>query len=245
MTPLLIYGFGMAPHLAVGTDLLFSAVTKSGGMLVFIRQRLVPWRIVVPLASGGIIGVGMMLLFLRWVGPATEVAQTIIRQALGAMLLVTAAVTAYRVFRCAPPVSAPSNPGTAQSPAGNRYRTDEARWSSAPWIMGWAIGMLVTLTSVGAGAIGMALLLMIYPRTPLPRLVAADVTYAVPLTLAAGMGHAAVLGTVDWPLLSWLLLGSLPGIALGARLVHRVPQQAIRLVLSLLIGSTGTKLLIT
>ena len=101
---------------------------------------------------------------------------------------------------------------------------------------------MVTLTSVGAGAIGVSVLMILYPRLPLPRIVAADIAYAVPLTLVAGLGHAS-LGTVDWPLLLKLILGSLPGIWVGAHLLTRTPERIIRLALSVLLAWASVKLI--
>ena len=99
-----------------------------------------------------------------------------------------------------------------------------------------------TLTSVGAGAIGVSVLLLLYPLLPLPRIVAADIAYAVPLTLVAGLGHAS-LGSVDWPLLGLLLTGSLPGIWIGTRLMRHTPERLVRSLLSLLLAYAGTKLI--
>jgi hypothetical protein len=101
----------------------------------------------------------------------------------------------------------------------------------------------VTLTSVGAGAIGVTVLLILYPLLPLPRIVGADIAYAVPLTLVAGLGHAS-LGSVDWPLLAKLLAGSLPGIWVGSHLMSRTPERLIRSILSLLLAYAGTKLVL-
>jgi uncharacterized membrane protein YfcA len=109
-------------------------------------------------------------------------------------------------------------------------------------LFGAAIGTLVTLTSVGAGAIGVLVLMMVYPHLPLKRIVAADIAHAVPLTLVAGLGHAG-LGTVDWLLLAKLLAGSLPGIWIGAQLTHRLPERVVRSLLSLVLAYAGTKLL--
>ena len=257
MTPLLIYGFGVSPHLAVGTDLLFAAITKSGGALSFATHRMVPWRIVAPLTIGGLVGVGVMLGFLKTVGPASEHVHHLMQHTLGVMLLLTAAATLYKVVRSGrvvtPTPSTESDDGATPAAAHGRANSGSAahtvrdreqpRWAAGPWLMGAVIGALVTLTSVGAGAVGMAILMVLYPHVPLPRLVAADVTYAVPLTLAAGLGHAA-LGTVDWAMLGWLLLGSLPGIWVGSHLVRVVPQRWVRSVLSLLLGYIGAKLLL-
>ena len=113
--------------------------------------------------------------------------------------------------------------------------------AALPMLMGAVIGTLVTLTSVGAGAIGVTVLLVLFPLLPLHRIVAADIAYAVPLTLVAGMGHAS-LGSVDWPLLAKLLAGSLPGIWIGSRLMRHTPDRVIRSILSVLLAWAGTKL---
>ena len=109
-------------------------------------------------------------------------------------------------------------------------------------MFGAVIGTLVTLTSVGAGAIGVTVLMILYPMLPLPRIVAADIAYAVPLTLVAGMGHAS-LGSVDWSLLAKLLAGSLPGIWIGSHFMSRTPERVIRSLLSVLLAYAGLKLI--
>jgi len=119
--------------------------------------------------------------------------------------------------------------------------TTPRHWS-LPLLLGAVVGTLVTLTSVGAGAIGVSVLLIVYPLLPLPRIVAADIAYAVPLTLVAGLGHAS-LGSVDWPLLAKLLAGSLPGIWLGSHLMHRINERVIRSALSVLLAWAGLKLI--
>ena len=121
-------------------------------------------------------------------------------------------------------------------------QAERPRHWSLPLLFGACIGCLVTLTSVGAGAIGVTVLMLLYPLLPLQRIVAADIAYAVPLTLVAGLGHAG-LGSVDWPLLGKLLAGSLPGIWLGSHMVLKTPDRVIRGVLSLLLAYAGTKLL--
>ena len=122
-------------------------------------------------------------------------------------------------------------------------RALQPRHWALPLLLGALIGVLVTLTSVGAGAIGVTALMLLYPLLPLPRIVAADIAYAVPLTLVAGLGHAS-LGSVDWPLLAKLLAGSLPGIWLGTRLTHHTLDRVIRSLLSVLLAWAGTKLVL-
>ncbi|MFY7906638.1 MAG: sulfite exporter TauE/SafE family protein, partial [Burkholderiaceae bacterium] len=126
-------------------------------------------------------------------------------------------------------------------PTSQEAAATQPRHWTLPLLLGAVIGTLVTLTSVGAGAIGVTALLLLYPLLPLPRIVAADIAYAVPLTLVAGFGHAS-LGSVDWALLAKLLAGSLPGIWLGSRLITRTPERLIRGVLSVLLAWAGTKL---
>ena len=232
MTPLLIFGFGIAPNLAVGTDLLFAAGTKLGGTLQLARRRLVPWRVVGQLSLGSLPAALLTLAMLHHLGPAEPAVQRAITLTLGLALLLTAAATLYKAAR-------------GQSPRRLAAPTDadptRARHWSLPVALGVVIGTLVTLTSVGAGAVGVAVLLLLYPALPLPRIVAADIAYAVPLTLVAGLGHAAI-GSIDWPLLGLLLCGSLPGIWIGARLAQHAPQRLVRTLLSLLLAYAGSKL---
>jgi hypothetical protein len=153
---------------------------------------------------------------------------------LGIALLLTALATLYKAIQ-----------GKKIPRLIDGAQLDEAtkpRHWSLPILFGCVIGTLVTLTSVGAGAIGVTALILLYPMLPLPRIVAADIAYAVPLTLVAGLGHAS-LGSVDWLLLGKLLMGSLPGIWIGSQLVNRTPDRIIRSLLSLLLAYAGVKLI--
>lgn len=234
MTPILIFFFGIKPYLAVGTDLLFAAVTKAGGTVNLARQRLVPWRVVGQLCAGSLPAALLTLFALHRVGPANPGVQSVMTATLGIALLLTAAAMLYKAFR------GKQVPRTLA--AGEEALAFKARHWSLPVLFGAVIGTLVTLTSVGAGAIGVSVLLLLYPLLPLPRIVAADIAYAVPLTLVAGLGHAS-LGSVDWPLLAQLLAGSLPGIWLGTRLIRHTPERLVRAVLSALLAYAGVKLM--
>ncbi len=234
MTPILIFFFGVKPYLAVGTDLLFAAVTKAGGTVSLARQGLVPWRVVGLLSAGSLPAALITLSVLHRLGPETEGVQAIMTHTLGIALLLTAAAMFYKAAR------GKVLPRTLHgADLDNASRTHH--WS-LPVVFGAVIGTLVTLTSVGAGAIGVSVLLLLFPLLPLPRIVAADIAYAVPLTLVAGLGHAS-LGSVDWPLLVTLLAGSLPGIWLGTRLMRHTPERVVRSLLSLLLAYAGTKLI--
>ncbi|GKT20672.1 sulfite exporter TauE/SafE family protein [Acidovorax sp. SUPP3334] len=239
MTPILIFFFGVKPHLAIGTDLLFAAFTKMGGTVSLARQRLVPWRVVGLLCAGSVPAALLSLWALKVMGPGSSTAQRIMTTTLGVALLLTAAAMLYKAFVFSPARQAADRQTRADAGA------DAARprhWS-LPVLLGAVIGTLVTFTSVGAGAIGVTVLLMVFPLLPLPRIIAADIAYAVPLTLVAGLGHAS-LGSVDWPLLVQLLAGSLPGIWLGSRLVSRAPERLIRSALSVLLAWAGAKLVL-
>ena len=235
MTPILIFFFSVKPYMAVGTDLLFAAVTKLGGTFSFARQRVVPWRLVGWLSVGSIPAALLTLAVLHEVGPANPQVQAVMTHSLGVALLLTAAAMFYKTLRGKQLAAAHS--------AADLGHAAQARHWSLPVLFGALIGVLVTLTSVGAGANGVSVLLLLYPLLPLPRIIAADIAYAVPLTLVAGLGHAS-LGSVDWVLLAKLLAGSLPGIWLGARLMHRTPERLVRGVLSLLLAWAGTKLVL-
>ncbi len=239
MTPVLIFVFGVKPNLAVGTDLLFAAFTKLGGTLGLARQRLVPWRVVAQLCAGSIPAALLALWALRHLGPDSAAAQRLMTTTLGAALLLTAAATFYKVLVFSPERAAAE---AARRRTQSADATRPRHWS-LPVLLGAVIGVLVTFTSVGAGAIGVSVLLLVFPHLPLPRIIAADIAYAVPLTLVAGLGHAS-LGSVNWPLLGLLLAGSLPGIWLGSRLVARTPERLIRSVLSVLLAWAGAKLVL-
>jgi uncharacterized membrane protein YfcA len=234
MTPLLIFVFGVKPHLAIGTDLLFAAFTKMGGTVSLARARVVDWRIVCQVAAGSIPASLATLYLLQGLGPANPETQTLMTTTLGLALLLTATATFYKVLRGK---ALPAEISPEQIAQATRAR----HWA-LPVLFGAVVGSLVTLTSVGAGAIGVIVLMLLYPTLPLPRIVAADIAHAVPLTLVAGLGHASI-GSVDWLLLVKLLAGSLPGIWLGSQLMRKTPERVIRSLLSVLLAYAGAKLI--
>ena len=234
MTPILIFFFGVKPYLAVGTDLLFAAFTKMGGTVKLARSRHIDWPVVINLSAGSIPAALITLYVLHRVGPADPAVQSVMTTTLGFALLLTAAATLYKALRGK---TSPTTVALGQEAAAAKPR----HWS-LPLLFGAVIGTLVTLTSVGAGAIGVTVLMLLYPLLPLQRIVAADIAYAVPLTLVAGLGHASI-GSVDWPLLGKLLLGSLPGIWVGSHLMSKTPERVIRSLLSFLLAYAGLKLI--
>jgi len=234
MTPLLIFLFGVKPHLAIGTDLLFAAFTKMGGSISLARAKVIDWPVVGQMALGSVPASLVTLSVLHEVGPADPAVQHVMTTTLGGALLLTAVATLYKAIK-----GKTAGQASADAAAGNPAR---AKHWAYPTLFGAVIGTLVTLTSVGAGAIGVLVLMLLYPALPLPRIIAADIAHAVPLTLVAGLGHASI-GSVDWGLLLKLLAGSLPGIWIGTLLVRKTPERVIRSVLSVLLAYAGAKLI--
>jgi uncharacterized protein len=228
MTPLLVLLFGVAPATAVGTDLLYAAVTKTGGTLVHARRGHVDWRIVGRLAAGSLPAAVLVLLLVSFLVPGgLGGAHKTITFFLGIALLLTAVVLLFRRRLLA----------LAQS---GRPPADDRVWPTV--LAGAVLGALVALSSVGAGALGVTALFFLYPGLAAIRIVGADLAHAVPLTLVAGLGHWW-LGSIDWPLLATLLVGSLPGVWLGSHLAPRIPERVLRPVLAGMLVLAGGKLI--
>ncbi len=232
MTPLLIFTFGIKPSLAVGTDLLFAAFTKMGGLVNLAVERRVEWRIVGALSAGSV-PASLLTLYVIHVYGQEPSFQMVITRTLGGALILTSIATLYKALR---------GRGAARKPIDAATESNQPIHFALPMVFGALVGVLITITSVGAGAIGVMALMLLYPKLSLGRIVAADIAYAIPITLIAGLGHAS-LGTVDWALLFKLLAGSLPGVWLGTRLGPRMPEALIRILLACLIAYAGIKLL--
>jgi uncharacterized membrane protein YfcA len=225
MTPLLILLFGVHPAIAVGTDLLYASATKTVGTLVHGLNRTVRWRIVGLLAAGSVPATALTLLALSHFEQSGSMASRVMSHVLGLMLWLTSASLIFRRQFLAF--------------AGTRLLAVER--SQTTWLTvatGVALGVLVTISSVGAGALGVTALLLLYPRLPIAIIVGSDIAHAVPLTLLGGVGHW-YLGAVDWPLLASLLTGSVPGIVLGSYISARVPDVVLRPILAAMLVFVG------
>ena len=218
MTPLLVLLFGIHPATAVGTDLLYAGVTKISGSTVHSLHGSIDWRVTRRLASGSAPTAILTLLALSHFGAHSGHASTTITTILGFALLLTATSLLFR-------------PLLVEKLAPFFERRSEAQIGWLTTALGAALGVLVTLSSVGAGAIGVTVLLMLYPKMPTLRIVGSDIAHAVPLTLVAGSGHW-LMGSVDWPLLISLLAGSIPGVAIASHFAGRVPDRALRTLLA-------------
>src|SRR5215467_2032727 len=229
MTPLLVLVFGVAPVTAVGTDLLFASVTKAGGAWAHARRGNVDWSVVAWLAGGSVPASAATLALLHLFVPHPDRLSAIISVALGVALILTACALVFRE--------------TLHAWAARRAARPVERASTArrTLIMGAILGVLVTVSSVGAGALGVTALFFLYPGLAAARIVGTDIAHAVPLTLVAGLGHAAA-GVVDWSLLVSLLVGSLPGIWLGSSLSQKIPERVLRTGLAAMLVLIGGKL---
>jgi len=231
MTPLLVLLFGVAPATAVGTDLLYAAITKSNGTLVHGLNGSIDWRITRRLAMGSVPATLLSLLLLWQLGRDSHSgANGLITSVLGVALVMTAVSILFRR-------------ATHIYLARHTDGLTDAQILRVTVATGALLGVLVTVSSVGAGAIGMTVLLALYPRAPIVRLVGSDIAHAVPLTLLAGAGHW-LLGSVDLTLLVSLLIGSLPGIAIASHFASKAPETLLRPLLASVMAVTGARLLI-
>ncbi len=228
MTPLLVLFFGIAPTVAVGTDLLYAAFTKAGGAWMHARRGGVAWDRVGLLALGSVPASIATLALLHVLELDTARLGALMSTALGVALILTAAALLFRERL-------------------HQWALRHARVLGAtrarPLTMatGAILGVLVTLSSVGAGALGVTAITLLYPGTATARIIGTDIAHAVPLTLVAGLGHAAA-GAVDWKLLASLLAGSLPGIALGTAVSQALPERLLRTLLAALLVLIGGRL---
>ncbi|MEO8547751.1 MAG: sulfite exporter TauE/SafE family protein [Sphingomicrobium sp.] len=228
MTPVLVLLFGFHPATAVGTDLLYASVTKTVGTAVHGTRKTVDWRIVGALACGSVPAAVATLLVMSRIGTLEADAADVLNVLLGAALLITGASILFRpwILRWAGPRLDKVNPQRI------------TRWTV---VLGAILGVLVSVTSVGAGALGTTALLILYPKLPIARIAGSDIAHAVPLTLIAGIGHW-LMGAVDFGLMLSLLVGSIPGIIIGSLLASRSSDSALRVVLAVTLLIVGVRL---
>jgi len=231
MTPLLVLLFGIHPSVAVGTDLLYASITKGAGTIAHNLKGTVDWSITGRLAAGSLPAAVLTLVILaKWFPGGIGGAANVISVALGVALLLTAVALVLRKK---------IQSWSLLHKGGER---DPRLTAILTVVTGAVLGVLVSISSVGAGALGVTALFFLYPRLPAVRIVGSDIAHAVPLTLVAGIGHW-LLGSVDWMLLGSLLIGSLPGIWLGSHVSAKVPERFLRPALACMLVLVGTKLI--
>ncbi|WP_292956289.1 MULTISPECIES: sulfite exporter TauE/SafE family protein [unclassified Neptuniibacter] len=233
MTPILIVVFGIPPITAVSTDLIYAAVTKFGGAITYTRKKLIEWKVVILLLAGSVPGSLLTLFYLDSLG-GLEKMEHLINLTLGISLVLTSIAVFLR----------------------NKIRNQAIKWQHTPaarhakkWrplattLMGLVLGCLVTLSSVGAGALGTALLIVLYPRMSMPTIVGTDLVHAVALTAIAGAGHYQ-MGSVDLSLLAYLLIGSLPGVFVGSQIGTRLSPKVMQPIMGSILLAIGLRFVI-
>lgn len=229
MTPLLVLLFGFHPATAVGTDLLYASVTKTFGTAVHGKQGTVDWRIVGALATGSVPASIVTLAVMSQMGTNGAGSAAVLNLLLGGALL----LTSIAVF---------TRPSILRWAGAHIQAMERRSLHRRTVVLGATLGVLVSLTSVGAGALGTTVLLILYPRLPVARIAASDIAHAVPLTFIAGIGHW-LMGSVDFGLMFALLAGSVPGIVVGSLLASRSSDGILRPVLAVTLLVVSVRML--
>ncbi|HTR00031.1 MAG TPA: sulfite exporter TauE/SafE family protein [Candidatus Acidoferrum sp.] len=240
MTPLLVFLFNFQPSVAVGTDLLYAALTKTGGVAVHHgKHHSVDWRVVGLLCTGSLPLAVVTLLTINYLTSLGKQTTGAISWSLGLALILTASALLVRAALLR---------GRTREVHHEDSMKQSARFDG--WevpttvLVGAVLGVLVTLSSVGAGALGTVALLFLYPRASTLKIVGTDLAHAIPLTAVAGLGHWW-LGNVNFTLLGSLLIGSLPGIWFGSLLSAKIPEQWLRPFLAVILMIIGLKFVLS
>jgi uncharacterized membrane protein YfcA len=228
MTPILILLFGIHPAAAVGTDLLHAAATKTAGSIVHGLKGSIDWTVVRRLAIGSVPMTVVTIAAMSMFDINGNTGRNLVNAVLTVALIATAIALVFR--------------GRIIARYADRLaRLAPQQVATLTILVGAMLGTLVSLSSVGAGAIGVTCLLLLYPKLPAVKIVGSDIAHAVPLTLVAGLGHW-LLGSVDFQIFGLLILGSVPGILLGSYAAVRLPEPALRLVLAATLLVVAAKL---
>ena len=233
MTPILVLGFGITPSVAVGTDLLYAAITKASGVIFHHRNKTIDWKVAGLLGSGSVPSSILTIVYLEQIRDQGINYDSFMMVTLSFMLILTAIIIMMKNK-----ILAWAHRGQTKNSAINivqRYRPHITVCS------GIMLGFLVTISSVGAGAIGTAILFLLYPSKKPISVVGTDLAHAIPLTAIAGSGHLH-FGTVDFNLLTGLLVGGIPAIYIGSYIGKKLPDNLLRPLIALLLLMMGTKL---
>jgi uncharacterized protein len=234
MTPLLVFLFGFKPAIAVGTDLLFAAITKTAGVWVHHgKHGSVDWKVVGLLAIGSLPAALITIFVIKHLMSIGQETSGLITYSLGIALILTAAALLIRSY-VTRNIERPVENGVVST---GRFTTMQI---PATIFTGVVLGALVTLSSVGAGALGTIAILFLYPKMTTLKVVGTDLAHAIPLTAVAGMGHLS-LGHVDFVLLGSLLVGSVPGIWIGSHVSAKIPEKVLRPILASILMVIGLK----
>ncbi len=238
MTPLLVFLFGFKPAVAVGTDLLYAAITKSGGVLVHHNtHKSVDWRVVKWLALGSLPASITTIFVIKHLIKIEKDVTGLITFTLGIALILTAIAVLIRSYVTRKQIREIENCLISSG----RFQQMQI---PATVLVGVTLGVLVTISSVGAGALGTIAILFLYPKMSTLKVVGTDLAHAIPLTAVAGFGHWT-LGNVNFALLGTLLIGSLPGIWIGSHISAKIPEKILRPLLAVLLLIIGIRFVIT
>ncbi|NEX62072.1 sulfite exporter TauE/SafE family protein [Noviherbaspirillum galbum] len=229
MTPLLTLLFGVSPTVAVGTDLAFASTTKAAGTLVHRVRGTVRWDVVRLLCIGALPAALVATLMLKQFGALDKEIGQVIRYSIAGSVLLTVIALMFRSRMQAWVIAHPEK------------QLQGRKLAFATVLVGAILGTLVTISSIGAGAIGATILVLLYPRLSPAEIAGTDIAYAVPLTAIAAFGHWW-LGSINWELLFSLLLGSVPGITLGSYAARAVPEKILRGLLATTLTAVAAKL---
>jgi uncharacterized protein len=233
MTPILVLLFGVAPQTAIGTDLLFASLTKLVGATVHGRRGTVDWLVVRRLATGSLPAAALTVGLLAW-SASERIREGLLLHALALALILTAIGLVLKT----------TIHGVGKTRRTKTPKAFKAVQPALTVVAGTILGILVTLTSIGAGALGTVMLVYLYPYRLTPsKLVGTDIAHAIPLALAAGAGHLA-LGNIDWRLLGALLTGSIPGILVGSMLSTQAPEWIVRYAIAIVLAFVGVRMLV-
>ncbi len=230
MTPLLVLVFGMHPATAVGSDLLYASATKTVGSMVHGANRNVDWRLTGRLACGSLPATAITLYVVSRSNFFGDKSAHLLSILLGCVLVTTALSLIFRQQ-------------VVDIVAGLIGENSPRRTAWLTVLTGVALGVLVSVTSIGAGALGVCAMLALYPRMPVRTIIGSDIAHAVPLTLLAGFGHF-IMGSVDLHLVLVLLIGSIPGVLVGSVLLNIIPERISRAVLAAVLTIVGVRLVI-
>lgn len=229
MTPLLTLMFGVSPTVAVGTDLAFASATKTAGTFAHRFRGTVHWDIVRRLCYGALPAAIIAAVALKYFGALDKEIGQIIRYSIAGSVLLTVVALLFRSRMQAWVIAHPEK------------QLQGARLTAVTIMVGAVLGALVTISSIGAGAIGATILVLLYPRLSPAEIAGTDIAYAVPLTAIAAFGHWW-LGSINWELLMALLLGSVPGITIGSLAAKAVPEKILRALLATTLTGVAAKL---
>jgi len=225
MTPLLVLGFQVQPAIAVGTDLLYAAITKAGGVYSHHKFKNIDWTIAKNLCLGSIPASIVSVFAIQALNISDDVFAQIISLVLGVMLVCTSIVIIFKQRLI-------------------KFKSTQKPKPRNIIILGACLGVLVTISSVGAGAIGSAILLILYPNMLSNKVVGTDIAHAVPLTAIAGLGHLH-LGNIDFNLLTSLIIGSLPAVYLGSKVGKVIPDKMLKNIIATILMIMGLRFAIS